>query len=42
MKNNIINFIDKNIAPIICYTIALMILFAIMLMHQKGFINLYI
>ena len=40
--NSILKFIDKNIAPIICYTIGFMILLAIILLHQKGFINLSI
>jgi hypothetical protein len=40
--NSILRFIDKNIAPIICYAIALMLLLAIILMQHKGFINLTI
>ena len=42
MKNNIIKFIEKNIAPIICYGIAIMILIAIIRLNENGFINLTI
>ena len=40
--NKILKFIDNNIAPIICYSIALLILIALISMNENGFINLTI
>tara|TARA_R110002012_G_scaffold13648_3_gene57960 strand:- start:381 stop:506 length:126 start_codon:yes stop_codon:yes gene_type:complete len=38
--NKIKKIINDNIAPIICYSIALMILLAIIRLNENGFINL--